>query len=251
MTDFTDHPALVSFWDFRGEPRGPLVAQGRGAYALYEQAGPMEHLDGEGPFGHSLRFREGQWLRCPRADGPMLDLGGPDAEVTLVAWLRRAAKSNGICQAVAGMWDEMRRCRQYALFIGAMNQHNRQVGHVSNVGGPTQGDRYCQTGSVGQTELPLGRWVCLTMAFGRGEVASYLDGKPDGVWERNPEAFPFGLFEGGADGVDFTVGAVQRSRAPGPYDNFLVGDLGGLAVFDQRLDDTEIVAIATPRSTNA
>jgi hypothetical protein len=245
QTPIETTPNLVAFWDFRSEPRQPIPpSAGPASAALHEQAGPMERLDGEGPLGHALRFREGQYLLCPRSEVGPLDLHGDDAEVSVVTWLRRAPKSCGICQAVAGLWDETQSCRQYAMFLGAMDEHDRQVGHVSDVGGPTPGDAYCQTGSVGQTRLPMNEWMCLAFTFGRGEVRSYLNGQLDGEWERNPEPHVAGLYDGGADGADFTVGAVRRGRAPGPFDNFFVGDLGGVAIFDRRLNPTELADLS-------
>lgn len=233
-----DHPSLLAFWDF-SEARWPYVSKGQHAIELKPQAGPMEHVD-DGPFGGGVRFREGQWLRSLRTDCAALDIHSPDATVTVLAWIRRRPKSDGRCEAVAGLWDEMRRCRQYALFLAAMNQRDRQVGHVSDVGGPTPGDPYCQTGSVGETRLPFDQWLAVGFSYDGQQVSSYLNGKPDGQWERNPEPFTAGLYNSGLEGADFTVGAVRRSNAPGDFDNFFVGDLGGLAVFDRALDETEI-----------
>ncbi len=233
----------VAFWRFDGAGER-YVSQAREAYTLRPQAGPMEVVEG-GPFGKAIRFREGQWLRGLRGEIPALDLHGPDAQVTVVAWMRRYPKSNGRCQAVAGLWDEKRRCRQYALFLGAMNEADRIVGHVSDVGGPTPGDPYCQTGSVGQTRTPLETWLVAGFTYDGSQVRTYLDGHLDGAWERNPEPFAAGLYDGGPGGADLTVGAVARSNAPGDYDNFFVGDLAGLALFDHALDEQAMLEYAS------
>jgi hypothetical protein len=49
-----------------------------------------------------------------------------------------------------------------------------------------------------------------------------------------------GLFDGGEDGSDFTVGAVHRL---GEMGNNFVGQIGGIAVFDRALSDDEFQTI--------
>jgi hypothetical protein len=66
---------------------------------------------------------------------------------------------------------------------------------------------------------------------------AYLNGELDIREGRNPFHYPRGLYDGGADGADFTVGAVSRSGEPG---NFFHGVLGWVAVFDRALSDEEI-----------
>jgi hypothetical protein len=243
MRQIEDMPGLLSFWDFSGDKPLEHVARGPHPYVLREAAGPMQRIS-EGPFGSAVVVREGQWLRCPRSECPALNLHGKDAAVSVVAWVRRRPKSRRICEAIAGLWDELNRKRQYCLFIGAMNKWDKQVGHVSGVGGPTPGNPFCWTGSVGQTTLPYDRWLCLGFTYDGRHARSYLDGQLDGPHARNPEPYDEGLFDGGTDGSDFTVAAVARSRAPGPYDNFFVGDLGGLAVFGTALSDAEMATVA-------
>lgn len=62
------------------------------------------------------------------------------------------------------------------------------------------------------------------------------------VWERyNPFPYPDGLFDGGEDGADFTVGAVNRY---GSWGNFFGGLIGGLAVYRRALSAEELKDIS-------
>jgi len=60
-------------------------------------------------------------------------------------------------------------------------------------------------------------------------------GYPDGLVQcKNPYLYPEGM---GNNGSDFTVGAVLLKNGMG---NFFKGLIGGLAVYDQALDGSEI-----------
>jgi hypothetical protein len=69
----------------------------------------------------------------------------------------------------------------------------------------------------------------------------YVDGRLDAMQHYNPFPYAEGIFDGGADGADFTVGAVHRG---GAWGNFFAGHLGGLAVFDRALSDMEMRTLA-------
>ena len=64
-----------------------------------------------------------------------------------------------------------------------------------------------------------------------------MDARP-GV---NPYPLAGGLHDGGPNGSDFTVGAVDRG---GEIGNFFCGDLAGLAVYDRALTPAEMLALA-------
>jgi len=168
----------------------------------------------------------------------------------VAAWVRREAKDSW--QAIAGVWDETRKKRQYCLFLNAprgtkadeMKRYplqNRIHGHVSAIGGPTPGDQFCITYSSGATEIPLGEWLCLAMTYDGRESRVYVNGRLDAREQFNPFAYPDGLFDGGADGADFTVGAVHRG---GEWGNFFGGQIGGLAIFKRALSEAEMQALA-------
>lgn len=241
---------LVAFWDFH-EPAGqPRLSRGPHALALQERQGPIVRMDA-GVFGpHAARIKRGQWFMLERKDAGPLDLHGRDAQVSVVAWVLR--EDPAVWQAIAGVWDETRKKRQYCLFLNAprgtrsdeMKRYplaNRIHGHVSAVGGPTPGEEFCITYSSGATEIPLGRWVCLAMTYDGRASRVYVNGRLDALEHFNPFPYSDGLFDGGADGADFTVGAVHRS---GIWGNFFGGQIGGLAIFRRALGESELRALA-------
>lgn len=242
-------PGLVAFWDFR-EPAGqPRVSRGPHTLALQERKGPIERV-GAGVFGpHAARIKRGQWLIIERKDVGPLDIHGKDAQVSVVAWVLREEKASW--QAIAGVWDETRKKRQYCLFLNAprgtradeMKRYplaNRIHGHVSAIGGPTPGDEFCITYSSGATEIPFGQWQCLAMTYDGKASRVYVNGTLDALAHYNPFPYPDGLFDGGADGADFTVGAVHRG---GSWGNFFGGQIGGLAIFKRALSEAELQSL--------
>ncbi len=238
-------PGLVSLWDF-SEPGGQdRISRGQCSYALREVNGPVV-CSPEGPLsGYSAQLKKGQYFRIKREDCPKLNLSGPQAQVSVVAWVKRARKENErACEAVAGMWNETRKKRQYCLFLNLRiyDSANQVCGHVSNLGGPTRGHKYCMDASIGQTPVPYDKWRCVGMTYDSYLVKSYLNGVLDKRPGHNPYPYPGGLFEGGEDGADFTVGAVHRS---GEMGNWFTGLLGGLAVFSRALSGKEMAAISS------
>lgn len=239
-------PGLVAFWDFQEEGGQPRRS---GQLALQERKGPIARV-GDGFFGpHAARIQRGQWLMIPRADIGALDIHGKEAQVTVAAWIWREDKASW--QALAGVWDETRKKRQYCLFLNAprgtradeMVRHplaNRIHGHVSAIGGPTPGEQFCITYSSGATEIPFGTWQTLVMRYDGKESRVYVNGRLDSLEHYNPFPYPDGLHDGGGDGADFTVGAVHRG---GEWGNFFGGRIGGLAIFSRALSDEEIAAL--------
>ncbi|WP_309121090.1 LamG domain-containing protein [Paenibacillus sp.] len=236
-------PGLLAFWDFREEAGADRVSQGRCEYRLEERNGPIERAaDGVfGPYAAYLRF--GQWFRIPRGRCPALNLHGPQAQLTVAAWVKREAVAYDGCEAVAGFWDETRRKRQYCLFLNLKiwNSSQQVCGHVSSVGGPTPGYMYCMDASIGGTPVPFGEWRFVAFTYDGKAARSYLDGRLDERDTFNPYPYDGGIFDGGEDGADFTVGAVDRSGEPG---NFYTGLLGGLAVFDRALSEADLRRMA-------
>lgn len=241
---------LVAFWDFQEAAGKPRVSKGPKTYSLLEKKGPVGRAD-SGVFGPGAAdIKAGQWLMIPRPQTGALDIHGKDAQVTVVAWAKRRGKESW--QAIAGVWDETRKKRQYCLFLNAprgtraeeMKRYplaNRIHGHVSSIGGPTPGEEFCITYSSGATEIPLQKWVCLAMQYDGKESRVYVNGKLDSLENYNPFPYNEGLFNGGADGADFTVGAVHRG---GSWGNFFNGYLGGLAVYDRALSESELQTLS-------
>lgn len=256
------HDGLVSFWSFQEAPGEIKRASGAGAYILQERGGSVPIVnDAGGPFGpRALAFGAGPWLEIPRADCPLLDLHGPAAEVSVVAWIKRtrpAPDQAGMCQAVAGFWNE-HGLRQYCLFLNLrIHDSAEQVGaHISATGGPSPGQPYCMEAAIGATPVPFETWQCVAITYDSRQACSYLDGRLDTRGERNPYLCPGGIFDGGPHGADFTVGAVARPADVHMVDgrpveighvqsNPFHGLLGGLAVYRRALSATEIQDLAS------
>ncbi|MCR9118463.1 MAG: LamG domain-containing protein [bacterium] len=241
----------IAFWDFQEDAGSPRQS---GDLALVEQRGPIKRVN-DGIFGdYSAELKRGQWLSIPRSKLGPLNIHGPDAEVTVVAWIKRGSTDSW--QAIAGVWGETRKKRQYCLFVdgakaayieedGQLVRHpirNRVHGHVSAVGGPTPGRKFCNTYSTGATVIPQNQWVCIAMRYDGKFSSVFVNGELDSLPRANPFVYDKGLFDGGDDGEAFTVGAVDRSNEWG---NFFGGRIAGLAVYDRALTDKELKRLAT------
>lgn len=237
-------PGLSCFWDFPADSDRFPAAQGAPC-VLESQSGMLTvRREPDAPFGGSfLALEEGQWLRIPRAKAEALDYGGPRSAHTLVAWIERGRKSNRECEFVAGMWNETQRGRQYGLFlnISVWRQHDQVCGHLSSTGGPTPGFRYCVDGPVGATPVPEKTWTVVAMSYDGLNGYAWLDGALDVRPGLNPYPLAGGLFSGGDDGSDFTVGAVDRGGSIG---NFFTGKIAGLAAYHRALTPGEIFALS-------
>lgn len=239
-------PEAVCRWAFREQAGEARVSEGRERYALKEMAGAMARVaDGVlGPW--ALEVKEGQWLNLARGECPALNFHGKDARFSVVAWVKRAPKSNGECQAVAGMWNETVETRQYCLFLdlGIWSSAEQVCGHVSATGAPTPGYKYCMEAGIGATEVGLGEWRQVAFTFDGTWVRVFLDGRPDYRPGLNPYYWPHAINDGGANGSDFTVGAVFRG---GKMGNWFTGLLGGLAVYDTALSEGQMAELFARR----
>jgi hypothetical protein len=242
-------PGLVSFWDFQQPGGQQRLAHGQGAYALHETAGTIERIEG-GVFGaYCAHFATpGRWLECPREACPLLNLHGPEAEVSVLAWVRRDLQHAASSQAVAGIWHEAAHRRQYGLYLDLrQNDSAGQVGvQLSCVGAAANGQKYASEAAIGATALD-GAWHFIACTFGRGpnggnEVRVYLDGRLDLRPGLNPGSPAGILANGGAGGADFTVGAVHRS---GEIGDCFVGALAGVTVCNRALTADAIQALHT------
>lgn len=254
-------PDLVAFWDFQD---GTLQSAGPSPIRLRVAGAPPDFVS-DGVFGpRSLRFRaEGQLaaghLAATAAEAPALNIGGPAATVTVVAWIRREPTAYRGCQFIAGVWNEHHR-RQYGLFLNlGIWDSSQQIGaHVSSHGGPTPGHPYCMDVAIGATPVPFNAWHCVAFTYDGLHARAYLDGvldvrEPQGAPGRNPFQYPGGLLKGSAD---FTVGAVARPakvesdgqggfrETGGLIANPFTGLLGGLAVFKRALSAAELATLA-------
>ena len=234
---------LICFWDFNEKEGEARLSKAGYPYRLREGHGQIKRVK-DGLFGkYSAFIKEGQWFYIPRDQCPALNIKGKEKQVSVVAWVKRSGKSTNECEAIAGMWNETNKKRQYCLFLNlSIWASSQQVGgHISGTGGPTEGFKYCMDVSIGKEQVPFNQWQCVAFTYDGSEACSYLNGdfeKRDG---RNPYEYNLGIFDGGNDGADFTVGAVYRSNSMG---NFFSGQIGGLAIFSRALSSKELLYLA-------
>jgi hypothetical protein len=237
-------PGLAAYWHFKTDGES-FATDGGAPYTLQSQTGPLGIIDDpSAPLGGTaLQIKKGQWLNIQRKDCPLLDVHGPNGHLTVVAWIKRHHAQNQGCEFIAGQWNETGGGRQYGLFlnISVWEQEEQICGHLSNVGGPTPGFKYCIDGPVGQTPVPFDTWTMVAMSYDGSNGYAWLDGALDTRPGLNPYNMAGGLFDGGPNGSDFTVGAVDRS---GEIGNFFCGAIAGLAVYQRALSPAEIYALA-------
>jgi len=254
-----DVPDLICFWDFQEETGTPRHSKGLKDYPLVEFQGPIERIAG-GIWGqYSARIDRGQWLRIPRKDCPALDIHGEGAQFTVLAWIKRASDCHW--QFIAGMWDEADAQRQYALFTSGSRKNNWRTftrtpaahqahSYISAEGGGTPGKGVCYSYGTGATVLAKDRWYFLAATYDQRDMRVYVDGKLDVLENYNPFHYPDKpIFDGGADGADFTV-AQRAVPAWHGYPDTKIhqavgfeGVIGGLAVYDRALTPDEIQRI--------
>ena len=240
-------PDLVCFWDFDEAEGEVRVSKGKENYSLEEVNGPITRVEGSAPGKHAVRIKSGQYFRIPDGKFEAIDFHGPDAQLSVVAQVRRQAASHW--QAVAGIWNETKGQRQYCLFLNATTRSDSRImkrfpakdevhGHVSDVGGPTEGHPFCITYSSSGTKVLLKEWTLVAMTFDGKASRVYVNGKFVAEEGYNPYPLKAGLFNGNAD---FTVGAVDRSHEMG---NFFNGELDELAIYSRALSVKELSKLA-------
>lgn len=128
-----------------------------------------------------------------------MNLQGKDAQVTVIAWIQHEHPAQW--QAIAGVWDETRKKRQFCHFLNVVHGTradkmkryplaNRIHGHVSAVGGSTAGEECCITCSSGATEIPMEGCHCLAMTYDDLASRVYVDGKLDAWSTTTPFPIP-------------------------------------------------------------
>ncbi len=257
-------PDLVAFWDFQNADFSAISPH----QIRLETVGEAPRIENSGVFGPNCARFESEgfisrgFLRATFQDAPQLSIGGPDAQLSIVAWLKRArrpAEEHNGCQFVAGVWNK-HGGRQYGMFLNLQIwDSGEQVGaHISRDGGATPGFPYCMDAAIGATQIGIETWHCAAISYDGQNAKVFLDGvldarEPQGEPCRNPFFYPAGLLDGDAD---FTIGAVERpakvvTNADGSFSeqgallaNPFVGCLGGLAIFERALSEAELKALA-------
>jgi hypothetical protein len=247
MTQPLDLPGILSFWDFQGEAGIDLTAKGSFPYRLRERNGPVFRMQG-GIFGaQSVWLSRQAWLEIPNQECVGLHRYGETSALTVIAWINRHRQVNEFPkeppppEAIAGIWNETDKQRQYCLFLNIIitgGAADNVSGHVSHTGGATVGRQFCEDVSTGTTSVPFHEWCMVGFTFDGHVARSYYNGIFEENGGLNPFPYEGGLFQSGAD---FTVGAVYRN---GEMGNWYRGLLGGLAVYDRALNSDEMKALA-------
>jgi hypothetical protein len=258
-------PELVAFWNFQDDS---FVSVSPDKTQL-EVVKETPRIEEGGIFGprcarfEAVGVESRGFLRTTALNAPHLSIGGREAQVSVVAWLKRASRSsadgyNG-CEFVAGVWNEHRR-RQYGMFLNlAIWDSNDQVcAHISGHGGATPGYPYCMDAAIGATKVEFDEWHCAAISYDGSYAKAFLYGvldvrEPQGEAGRNPFYYPEGICAGNAD---FTIGAVERpvqviANEDGSFRdvgsalaNPFIGCLGGLAIFNRALSHEEMASLA-------
>ncbi|WP_257670194.1 LamG domain-containing protein [Parapedobacter tibetensis] len=245
---------LVALWDFKEKEGTDRVSSIDGnMLRLSEASNKIPRIDGGPLSGYAIELSGEAYLSIPYEDTGALNVR--QNEVTVIAWIKRRDSGIGF---IAGMWNEYADGgkRQYGLFVNLphYNGTNQVCGHISQSGKPTGPFPYSIDYSASKQLVPLEEWVCVGFTYDGKYIKSFLngvfeerkaelishtagfEGYPDGIVQsKNPYYFPYGI---GDNGSDFTVGAVFVA---GKMGNFFKGEIGGLAVFDRALTDTEMI----------
>jgi len=158
---------------------------------------------------------------------------------------------------IGGLWNEAHAWRQYALFMdgtGGCRTKDGVVAHISAEGGPSPGQKYCQSRACGASTLQPGVWHCIANTYDGARIRAYVNGSLDGGPENpflypDPPKYPTGgIFappEG--EGADFGLGAnfihPGGGSGPGRLDNMFSGYMRGFAVHDVALSGAELAEI--------
>lgn len=262
-------PTPLAFWTFQ-EPTG-TPRHATGIYSTYvlidgNASAPIEQST-EGIFGpYSALFpvtdgingNNSQRLYIARENAPGLTtaIGGPNATVTLISWIKRSTMYNDTEGMIAGVWNEYLKGRQYAIFtdLGACHSNcpvynSGLAAHISNCGGPTPGNRYCITRACDPRPLPADVWHCLANVYNGTHIIAYVNGTLALNGNANPYYYPGGIYNPEIlhqPGAEFGVGANvvnQTVNSPPVASNRFSGKLGGLVVFAEPLSQADVAAV--------
>ncbi len=243
---------LIALWDFTeepGQPRKSTNYKDNISYSLIEVNGPIERVE-EGPVANSsIKIEDGSWLYIPRDSLGELNIFGDKAQVSVVAWIKKESEKSW--QAIAGVWDETREKRQYYLFSNAhLKTHQDEMvrypakslihGHISASGGKSPGEKAWISYASSNDPVEVGVWTMIVMTYDGKRIKLYIDGVLSKNEKTNPFIYEDGIFNGGLDGADFTVGA---NHVQGTMRNQFVGAISGLAIFNKALKAKDVKRI--------
>lgn len=284
---------LVAFWPF-DEPTG-VPRRSRGTthpHVLSTGGGVTAEHSADGPFGGSAVLTGKEFFYIPHEETRDLNICGPEAQVSMIAWIKLAKMDRGV--TVAGKWYEGQGrgdnagSRQYSLLLNipAYGGRDAVCPHISAEGGVTvraDGTRFpwCVDYAVTPPVVQTNRWISVGFTYDAEYVTAYYDGqlqrrapKPDedrrtdayftqhgagyvanapstytnrgvnpyyhgrGIYDPESIDYRSDLGIEVAAPADFTVGT--RYVSGNLMGEPLVGNFGGLAVFDRALDADEM-----------
>ncbi len=235
----------------------------------------------EGPFsGHAAHFDGQHYLRLPYADTGDLNINGAAAEVSMIAFIRLDTMSKtvaGMWYEGGGAYDDVG-SRQYALLMDMpMYGGNDQVTpHISAEGGVSRradgsAMPWCVDYAASDSTVETGTWVSVGFTYDSDYIRAFYNGAfeerpvdPDAdnrtdsyftdegpggedrgmnpyyhgkpIFEYDPAIHSETKPQGGAD---FTVGS--RYSGGSFFGEPMRGAIGGLAVFDRALTESEML----------
>ena len=249
-------PEPLSFWTFQEASGLPKTSSGVFNYTLTDSdpSNPILRAS-DGLFGpYSAEFQAttpSQRLRADRTAVPGLtiDIAGPNAVVSMVAWIKRTNMSAPFSKGfLAGVWgDTAIEARQYAMYFDLGMCYSAPIynegfaAHVSPTGGPTPGHQFCVTGACDPRSLGANDWHCVTHTYDGANIRAYVNATLSQNGDFNPFPLVGGIYspeKAGKPGAEFGVG-VSMSFG----DNQYQGLLAGLAVFNVTLSVDEVAEV--------
>ncbi|MEO1497402.1 MAG: hypothetical protein AAFV43_09655 [Planctomycetota bacterium] len=180
---------LAAFWTFdeaSGETR-----QSKGTkhpHPLTNGGSVAAEHTSEGPFGGAAVLTGKEYLYIPHEDTHDLNITGPDARVSMIAWIKLAKMGRGV--SVAGKWYEGQGrgdntgARQYSLLLNipAYGGRNAVCPHISAEGGVTvraDGTRFpwCVDYAVTPPIVETHRWVSVGFTYDSDYLSAYYNGR--------------------------------------------------------------------------
>lgn len=179
---------LVGFWTF-GEPAGETRKSTgtKEQYPLEEVGGAVERAEGGSFSGYSAKFDGKHYFRLPYDQLGALNIGGPDAQVSMFAVVKLDEMKRGV--TIAGIWSEGKGAnddtgtRQYAMLLNmpTYGGPKQLTPHISAEGGVTRradGSAFpwCADYAATKSEVPVGKWVTLGFTYDAKYIRAYFNG---------------------------------------------------------------------------
>jgi hypothetical protein len=199
-------PGLVAFWTFGETAGAPRLSIGtKEKHPLAEVGGSIPRVAG-GPYsGYSADLDGKHYFSIPYAETGDLNIGGPDAQVSMFAVVRIVNLRQS--RTIAGMWSEGKGAnddtgtRQYALLMNmpTYGGPNKLVPHISAEGGVTRradgtAFPWCADYAVTAHEVPTEKWCSVGFTYDGQYIRAFLNGvldelEPDPVVHKRTDRY--------------------------------------------------------------